>query len=135
MNDNSFCSIQFPGDVSDQQREELIKLIERSRAKIVAREHIPMQVIPPALLTPEMLEQIRAVVREELQSIMKPPVLDASIMTSEELTERLKDRKSVIQVTLHELTPEQRKLIAEQVKQSLVRDVRWKSGLVNDPNR
>ena len=44
----------------------------------------------------EMLEQIRAVVREELQGAMKPPLLEGNVPTSEELTEKLKKWEPLI---------------------------------------
>jgi hypothetical protein len=45
-----------------------------------------------------VMQRFRAIVREELQAAMKPPVLAAPHMTSEELTERLKEWKPKIQV-------------------------------------
>lgn len=72
----------------------------------------------------EMLEQIRMVVREELQAVMKPPVFDASSMTSEELTEHLRNWKSQVQFTHNELTHEQKRSIVEDVKKALAYDIR-----------
>lgn len=57
----------------------------------------PEPTTPPALFSAEQLEQIRVVVREELQAQRKAIVWNAETMTSEELTERLKDWKPVIE--------------------------------------
>jgi len=61
----------------------------------------PLQKIIPTLATLDAiaLEQIRAVVREEIQAAMKPPIWNAEAMTSEELTKRLKDWKPRIEVS------------------------------------
>lgn len=83
------------------QLDELIdfakqQMFEPGQKRQMIRPYTPMQFIPPAL-SQEQLKQIRAVVREELQAIIKPPVFQGDIPTSEELTERLKDWKPVIQ--------------------------------------
>lgn len=74
------------------------QMFEPGEKRQMIRSYTPMQFIPPALFSPEQLEQIRVVVQKELQAaIMKPSVFDTSAMTSEELTEHLKDWKPTIQ--------------------------------------
>lgn len=70
-------------------------ILEEMRLKKLAENMVSVKVE----LTNEMLEQIRAVVREELRSAMKPPITwsDGSL-ASEDLTERLKEWKPVIHI-------------------------------------
>jgi len=68
-----------------------------------------------AEFTNEMLEQIRTVVREELQAMIQPPLL-VDEMTSEEVTEQLKKWKPIIQpadVSTNDSSPEKRRTLLE----------------------
>lgn len=59
------------GQLSDEERKRLAfaeGLAWQSGLRFVPKESLEFKYIPPALFTNEMLEQIRAVVREELQS-------------------------------------------------------------------
>lgn len=68
--DLPFGYMQFPGDMSEQDVKEievrLKELMERSRA-----HYVPLQRVTPTLATLDQiaLEQIRAVVREELAAL------------------------------------------------------------------
>ena len=93
-----FGYVQFPPGTSLEDtkrfREKFEGLMVQSGAKLVPFK----QQQPPALFSPNQLEQIRVVVREELQEAMKPPVLEGDVPTSEEIIEHLKQWKPVIQV-------------------------------------
>lgn len=73
---------QAVSGLEDMELEARLKKMMEEKQKIVA-QYEPMVIIPPALFSPEQLEQIRMVIREELERVLASSTVDTSANDTE----------------------------------------------------